>query len=120
MFFQRYGARCWRYFFFFFFNDTATTEIYTLSLHDALPIYRWSSPAPSAAAGPMCRRWRELDHRYSICRSSLPPLPLPGGFGHTRSILVEHGRGERIGLITSMSPTWRVVLDQSGRIVMHP
>src|SRR2546430_13739691 len=29
--------------FFFFFNDTATTEIYTLSLHDALPIFyvRW-------------------------------------------------------------------------------
>src|SRR2546430_12249409 len=26
-------------FFFFFFNDTATTEIYTLPLHDALPIY---------------------------------------------------------------------------------
>src|SRR2546430_13586919 len=28
------------FFFFFFFNDTATTEIYTLSLHDALPISR--------------------------------------------------------------------------------
>src|SRR5438309_11098031 len=33
---------------FFFFNDTATTEIYTLSLHDALPIfnsglYRWNA-----------------------------------------------------------------------------
>src|SRR6266436_3567773 len=27
--------------FFFFFNDTATTEIYTLSLHDSLPISRW-------------------------------------------------------------------------------
>src|SRR2546422_8511888 len=27
------------YYFLFFFNDTATTEIYTLSLHDALPIY---------------------------------------------------------------------------------
>src|SRR3712207_7671640 len=26
---------------FFFFNDTATTEIYTLSLHDALPIFQW-------------------------------------------------------------------------------
>src|SRR3712207_9385173 len=26
---------------YFFFNDTATTEIYTLSLHDALPIYAW-------------------------------------------------------------------------------
>src|SRR3712207_7222493 len=31
----RLGLSC----FFFFFNDTATTEIYTLSLHDALPIW---------------------------------------------------------------------------------
>src|SRR3712207_8668295 len=29
---------------FFFFNDTATTEIYTLSLHDALPISRYPTP----------------------------------------------------------------------------
>src|SRR2546422_3217968 len=34
-------------FYFFFFNDTATTEIYTLSLHDALPIYQ----AARAGAG---------------------------------------------------------------------
>src|SRR6266511_115666 len=35
-------------YFFFFFNDTATTEIYTLSLHDALPIStnRWTEPGP--------------------------------------------------------------------------
>src|SRR5947209_11094403 len=35
----------------FFLNDTATTEIYTLSLHDALPIYRrdtWPGPASSS------------------------------------------------------------------------
>src|SRR5687768_18320764 len=31
---------------FFFFNDTATTEIYTLSLHDALPIYLRSRARP--------------------------------------------------------------------------
>src|SRR2546427_8610169 len=31
-------------FFFFFFNDTATTEIYTLSLHDALPILVGGGP----------------------------------------------------------------------------
>src|SRR5436309_6155648 len=31
-------------YFFFFFNDTATTEIYTLSLHDALPICRARIP----------------------------------------------------------------------------
>src|SRR5260221_2270799 len=38
---------------FFFFNDTATTEIYTLSLHDALPIYRslQSPPPPTGTAG---------------------------------------------------------------------
>src|SRR5215216_6979648 len=34
---------CFVFLFFFFFNDTATTEIYTLSLHDALPIARRSS-----------------------------------------------------------------------------
>src|ERR1043165_10231330 len=41
------------YFFvsFFFFNDTATTEIYTLSLHDALPIWA-STPTPCAASLP--------------------------------------------------------------------
>src|SRR5208337_5576082 len=33
-------------YFFFFFNDTATTEIYTLSLHDALPIFLGTSIAP--------------------------------------------------------------------------
>src|SRR5256885_9882029 len=35
--------------FFFFFNDTATTEIYTLSLHDALPISRRSISTGSYA-----------------------------------------------------------------------
>src|SRR2546422_6352103 len=39
-------------FFFFFFNDTATTEIYTLSLHDALPI---SLPRLPRAAARRCR-----------------------------------------------------------------
>src|SRR3970282_2708066 len=39
--------------FLFFFNDTATTEIYTLSLHDALPI---SSPAPTRLPS----RWERI------------------------------------------------------------
>src|SRR5256885_8799800 len=38
--------------FFFFFNDTATTEIYTLSLHDALPIYFLHHPARLAVVAP--------------------------------------------------------------------
>src|SRR5882757_11588428 len=37
------------FFFFFFFNDTATTEIYTLSLHDALPISLAAEPGNLSA-----------------------------------------------------------------------
>src|SRR6266478_10105450 len=48
--------------FFFFFNDPATTEIYTLSLHDALPI---SPDFRSAAAKATCR----LIPRQSAARS---------------------------------------------------
>src|SRR6267143_7211395 len=40
------------FFFFFFFNDTATTEIYTLSLHDALPIIASHSNARALCAHP--------------------------------------------------------------------
>src|SRR6266851_3234575 len=36
---------------FFFFNDTATTEIYTLSLHDALPIRDWASATRADCSG---------------------------------------------------------------------
>src|SRR5205807_10253969 len=50
--FHRVVAFC-SFIFFFFFNDTATTEIYTLSLHDALPI---SSPHPRAISRASRRR----------------------------------------------------------------
>src|SRR2546429_2737572 len=51
---------CWsgsyRFSSFFFFNDTATTEIYTLSLHDALPIS--GRPGPDRArSSPSSTRW---------------------------------------------------------------
>src|SRR5690349_24203213 len=36
---------------YFFFNDTATTDIYTLSLHDALPIWRRRCVRPPRAVG---------------------------------------------------------------------
>src|SRR6266581_7193288 len=39
------------FFSFFFFNDTATTEIYTLSLHDALPIWEAGQPHRIAPVG---------------------------------------------------------------------
>src|ERR1039457_6351620 len=51
--------------FFFFFNDTATTEIYTLSLHDALPIYLCSSRRGEA---PFNFRFLISDFRFSSNR----------------------------------------------------
>src|SRR2546426_2480599 len=48
---------------FFFFNDTATTEIYTLSLHDALPIYLVSERSLSRCdprGNPSWRFWSSL------------------------------------------------------------
>src|SRR3712207_7881538 len=52
---------------FFFFNDTATTEIYTLSLHDALPIHaRVDSvtPVPSCRGAQPCVRPASLPLLY--------------------------------------------------------
>src|SRR5256885_12789838 len=66
--------------FFFFFNDTATTEIYTLSLHDALPI----------SAQPLAKR-PEFSFRLAA-GGSLPPLsqcPLDGG-RKTHEIRLHH------------------------------
>src|SRR5881227_4390521 len=65
------------FFFFFFFNDTATTEIYTtvhtLSLHDALPIYRasgknpfWGRDAKSPSIGRSEEHTSELQSRTVI------------------------------------------------------
>src|SRR2546430_16732126 len=51
------------HFFFFFFNDTATTEIYTLSLHDALPILRDRRQRNERALGPTTSLFLELAPR---------------------------------------------------------
>src|SRR5438309_10720988 len=54
----------------FFFNDTATTEIYTLSLHDALPIYR-PAERPPGLARPARPGWRHQDGRSEEHTSEL-------------------------------------------------
>src|SRR3712207_8548084 len=59
--------------FFFFFNDTATTEIYTLSLHDALPIYipiacrsDFAYPTPESVKGFLVLVFLEICHSQKI------------------------------------------------------
>src|SRR2546429_5986621 len=59
----------------FFFNDTATTEIYTLSLHDALPIFIFVCPRRPAFG---CER------RQSRGSSSSEPQFVPGCAVHRR------------------------------------
>src|SRR5258708_24708797 len=51
--------------FFFFFNDTATTEIYTLSLHDALPIFALDSIIEKQLFGHACSHGCHPDGRHS-------------------------------------------------------
>src|SRR6266481_6570223 len=56
--------------FFFFFNDTATTEIYTLSLHDALPIstapgWNGTSCCPGTTRGRRDRKSTRLNSSHS-------------------------------------------------------
>src|SRR3712207_7381773 len=55
--------------FIFFFNDTATTEIYTLSLHDALPILRYRDSRDLQQAFPDPFRSGEGSYQESLARS---------------------------------------------------
>src|SRR5438876_6358680 len=62
---------CLFFFFFFFFNDTATTEIYTLSLHDALPISSTPRPWPgwSTTCATTGARWSRSEEHTSELQS---------------------------------------------------
>src|SRR6266498_5999245 len=65
------------FFFFFFFNDTATTEIYTLSLHDALPILIDQAAllvAPGGAGGGEDRPDGERSEEHTSELQSRPHL----------------------------------------------
>src|SRR5689334_23593629 len=63
--------------FFFFFNDTATTEIYTLSLHDALPIcgpadQQLRARRPAGGPPPVRRELRRFAHGPGTARRGRP------------------------------------------------
>src|SRR6266498_3478577 len=63
----------------FFFNDTATTEIYTLSLHDALPIAQGWRASPTnarfASRAPICRSMPAILRRSEEHTSELQSRP---------------------------------------------
>src|SRR5947209_18431789 len=74
--------------FFFFFNDTATTEIYTLSLHDALPICTATAlPASSAPTKPLAMN-QLMSLRARECTSAGPRSEEHTSELHSRQYLV--------------------------------
>src|SRR5256885_16104848 len=88
---------------FFFFNDTATTEIYTLSLHDALPIF---GPARAGGACLKRRRSGRFTRRHAERIADAVPLHAPperdardaergGGALPVPAMLVEHAHDAR-------------------------
>src|SRR2546430_12304406 len=90
-------------FFFFFFNDTATTEIYTLSLHDALPIFLAGGDHAAASAPFVSEKRREGERRAGGLQEG-PALNhgedrqrLPGG-GPYRGDCDRHDAQRRPGL----------------------
>src|SRR5688572_32705166 len=69
---------------FFFFNATATTEIYTLSLHDALPISRARPPRHARTRGQTARCTARRDrHR---CRPPSESVPIARSEEHTSEL----------------------------------
>src|SRR5437868_12233290 len=85
-------------FFFFFFTDTATTEIYTLSLHDALPISPVAddgarpSPRAPAPGPPGVGRWRASARRL---RSEEHTSELQSRFDLVCRLLLEKKKNTR-------------------------
>src|SRR6267143_7232277 len=88
--------------FFFFFNDTATTEIYTLSLHDALPIFSYdrkrnSSPNPGSARSNVGRSAGIVTSRF--------PIPVPPFVTITSQVHEACSTASRIGFDSSFTTT---------------
>src|SRR6266850_8580565 len=96
--------------FFFFFNDTATTEIYTLSLHDALPIrgHAWHgnrSLVRSDSRAPSLHRAREpsADWRANTMREGKRAGVRPGwDIAASRGSLAPHGPKQSAGHSASL------------------
>src|SRR3989449_4375927 len=78
---------------FFFFNDTATTDIYTLSLHDALPILQPSTTAAGVTISP------------AVQVTALDPAgnPVPGFAGNVTVVLGNNPGGSTLGGTTTIA-----------------
>src|SRR2546426_11102655 len=101
---------------FFFFNDTATTEIYTLSLHDALPIFErlLGAPDPAHAVREPGRAEARLPEAVALA-----PAAQDGGVRHAHileadlAMIAVPGHGLHVA---HDRPARRVRVDEEGRV----
>src|ERR1044071_7271767 len=111
---------------FFFFNDTATTEIYTLSLHDALPIWPGARNRPRRL--PECRAavLSAAERQDLRAAAGLGDLPAEGrrrGRLHGRRGVHHHGRSALVaerGLVPEAAGGARPRVARRGRIRRVP
>src|SRR3712207_6733612 len=111
---------------FFFFNDTATTEIYTLSLHDALPIFQEPLRKVASFTQMLQRRYEgELDeraHRYiefavDGAKRMQELINDLLAFSRVGRITREHGRVDCAALVAQATANLETAIEETGATV---
>src|SRR5438128_1903505 len=95
---------------FFFFNDTATTEIYTLSLHDALPILSAADLPPSPTKSSNLSETAEVPACNVPSRSPLPALAIAPNKTRDGLIRVRNIRALNGRFNTSITHAYSIVI----------
>src|SRR2546427_7887227 len=94
---------------FFFFNDTATTEIYTLSLHDALPICARSKPCGSCFFESLLAQGAGRARRISArCRSEEHTSELQSQSNLVCRLLLEK-KNQHVFFLPGSDDAWRLL-----------
>src|SRR3712207_8600954 len=102
----------------FFFNDTATTEIYTLSLHDALPISQETSRTPLSAQA-RAEKAEEKDRRESELRSEEHTSELQSRQYLVCRLLLEKKNIQQILRVHHDQPYWYSYNTSHPRLLSH-
>src|SRR5215469_4139801 len=98
---------------FFFFNDTATTEIYTLSLHDALPIFG----NPGSTELPMFREF-PADFRYVLGLQESVVVAMADGFAQSRGTAAVVNLHSAIGVGHAVGSLFTAYRNQTPLVVV--
>src|SRR5215203_7539711 len=100
---------------FFFFNDTATTEIYTLSLHDALPISAGTELTAYRGTNPYLSRHWDVERRLFVDGEPTFSFPLDGWGYEQVGEIVEVGDG--VAQVRPGDRVWGAWGHRSGSVV---